>query len=205
MTDSESKHPVAPDRIVDPCTVPFSEPSYRGVLPHLHKPGCTYFVTFCLADVAPKRAWERARILDDGEVTELAKETDLEPTVGSCMLADPNLAGIVEAALLHFQGKRYALNAWCVMPNHVHAVVTPHSDYRLSTILKSWKGFSARQVNRLRGATGTVWQRESFDHIIRSEACFEKFVEYVERNPLVAGLALHPGDWPFSSARFRPL
>jgi len=112
------------------------------------------------------------------------------------------LAEIVESTLVHFQGDRFALHAWVVMPDHVHAVVTPRTK-TLAEIVRSWKSFSAHQINKVRGRKGRVWQVESFSHIVRNNADFERFVEYVERNPVEAGLCDASGSWPFSSARFR--
>jgi REP element-mobilizing transposase RayT len=203
MSDTRIKKPISPERIVDPRSVAFSEPAYRGVLPHMHKPGCTYFVTFCLADVARKRAIERKNLLESDDPSEIFEATDFESTKGACILKDKVLADIVESSLLHFQGRRYALNAWCVMPNHVHVIVTPLGDYALTKILQSWKGFTGNQINRRLNRSGPVWQKESFDHIVRNLNCYERFVSYVERNPVVAGLVSRPSDWQFSSARHR--
>ena len=203
MSGTKMNRPIKPDLIVDPRTIAFSEPAYRGVLPHMHKPGCTYFVTFCLADVARKRAIERKRLLAADDPSEVFEAADFEPTTGACILKDEALAAIVESSLLHFQGERYALGAWCVMPNHVHVIITPLGDHVLPKILQSWKGFSGRQINRRLKRSGPVWQKESFDHIVRNVACYENFVSYVERNPVVAGLVSRPPDWRFSSARHR--
>ena len=107
--------------------------------------------------------------------------------------------------MLHFQGERYALSGWCVMPNHVHAVVTPYADYSLSQILHSWKSYSAHQINKTLGRNGKIWEKESFDHLVRNEKAFEAFVVYTEANPVVAGLCDKPEDWYFSSSRIRNL
>jgi len=89
------------------------------------------------------------------------------------------------------------------MPNHVHAVVTPWEDHELRKVLKSWKGFSGHEINRFLERSGQVWQKESFDHVVRSAEDHERFVIYVEQNPVVAGLVSRPEDWRFSSARYR--
>ena len=203
MFDTRIKKPISPERIVDPRSMAFSEPAYRGVLPHMHKPSCTYFVTFCLADVARKRAIERKNLLESDDPSEIFEATDFEPTTGACLLKDEALAAIVESSLLHFQGERYALSAWCVMPNHVHVIVTPFGEHVLAGILQSWKSFSGRRINRRLDRSGPVWQKESFDHIVRNEHCYERFVSYVEQNPVVASLVSKPADWQFSSARHR--
>jgi REP element-mobilizing transposase RayT len=201
----EQKKPILPPRIVDPRSTPFAPPTFRGSLPHIFKDGCTYFVTFCLEDVVPIRRDERARSLHDTEPEpeQLARSFDVAAGAGACILKDPELAGFVEETLLHFQGERYALSSWCVMPNHVHAVATPLDHRTLSKIIQTWKSFSAHRINKRLARTGPVWQRESFDHLVRNEQSFEKFVSYTEANPVVAGLAERPEDWPFGSARLR--
>jgi len=198
-----TKKPLNPELIVDPRTTAFSGPAYRGVLPHLRKPGCSHFVTFCLADVARQRAIDRKKLSEQEDASEIARLTDLEPSSGACVLRDPVLSTVVEGALLHFQEERYVLSAWCVMPNHIHAVVTPFVEHTLSEVLQSWKSYSAHAINRRLNRTGRLWQKESFDHIVRNEESFEKFVAYIEHNPVVAGLVVNPADWPFSSARHR--
>ncbi len=127
-------------------------------------------------------------------------------TLGSCVLRRPDAAAIVQNAILYFEGQRYRLRAWSVMPNHVHVIVQPWADYPLSVILHSWKSFTSTKINRLLGHRGALWERESFDHLIRTPEHVEQFAEYVEQNPVAASLCAAPGDWPFSScgAGFRP-
>jgi len=191
-----------PDRIVQPRSLPPATPKWRGTLPHIYKEGCTYFVTFSLIDAVPERLRKR-RLQSDADLDEVEKQYDPPPSTGSCILRDSRAASIVENALLHFQGERYSLSAWSVMPNHVHAVVTPFADQNLSKILHSWKSFSAHEINKALGRNGSVWEKESFDHLVRNEGAFERFVRYTESNPVVAGLCKKPDLWPFGSARLR--
>jgi REP element-mobilizing transposase RayT len=79
------------------------------------------------------------------------------------------------------------------MPNHVHVVFSPLADHQLQSIIHSWKSFSAKQANLLLGRTGHFWQREYFDHLVRSEGSLAKIIDYVKRNPERAGLK----DWPW--------
>jgi REP element-mobilizing transposase RayT len=134
---------------------------------------------------------------------------DSEPTLtlGTCILGRPEVARIVQDALLFFEGQRYRLAAWCVMPNHVHSVLTPCGDHGLSDILQSWKSFTAKEINKALGRRGTVWERESFNHLVRSPEHFERFVAYTERNAVQAGLCQDPKDWSFGSrgVDFEPL
>ena len=119
--------------------------------------------------------------------------------LGSCILRKPEIASIVQNALLHFEGTRYFLSGWCVMPNHVHVVVTPLAPHTLPEILHSWKSFTSNQINRKLGLSGTLWERESFDHVIRSSEEWERLVSYTEENPVAAGLCNSADKWPFSS------
>ena len=121
------------------------------------------------------------------------------------LLAIPRIARVVESALLHFQGRRYGLHAWCVMPDHVHVLVTPFHGYGLERILHSWKSFTANEINRMLHRSGTVWQRESFDHLVRSPEAFERFLAYIEANPVTAGLCSRAPEFRFSSARHREM
>jgi REP element-mobilizing transposase RayT len=203
MSDPKKQPPLNPEGIVDPRAQPKAIPRWRGDLPHIYKDGCTYFVTFCLVDAVPDWLKRRRKIEGTENPTEMAEHYDLDPSVGNRILRKREIASVVESSMLHFQGKRYAVSAWCVMPNHVHAVVTPYSDHLLSQILHSWKSFSAHEINKVLQRKGTVWEPESFDHLVRHERAFEQFVQYTENNPVVAGFCDSPDQWPFSSARYR--
>lgn len=124
-----------------------------------------------------------------------------EPNViaGSCVLKRAETATLVQNALLFFERQRYYLSAWSVMPNHVHVVVTPAAGFSLTRILHSWKSFTAKAINELLDRHGPLWERESFDHLIRSAADWERSVQYTEQNPVAAGLCRSPELWPFSS------
>ncbi len=133
----------------------------------------------------------------------IARETEPPLRLGSCVLARPEVAELIQHALRHFHGQRYYLSAWCVMPNHVHAVVTPNDGWELSVILHSWKSFTAHRANKVLKRRGTFWERESFDHLIRTFEHFEAFIHYIENNPVEAHLCQAPEDWAWSSARLR--
>ncbi|MCP4903203.1 MAG: transposase [bacterium] len=202
MGQHKQPAPPPPGGIQDPRRLAFSPGRSRGRLPHLEKHGCTYFVTFCLAAVAASHSSPRRKLNEYAAPADIALYS--EPSKGSRhpLLVDERLAAIVEAALLHFQEQRYALHAWVVMPDHVHLAVTPYT-HTLAEVLRSWKSFASHRINDVLHRSGRVWQSESFDHIVRSNHDYERFVEYVERNPVKANLCSDPADWPFSSARFR--
>lgn len=98
------------------------------------------------------------------------------------------------------RAERYWLHAWCIMPNHVHALVTPSPAITLSALLHTWKSFSAKQANRVLGRSGQFWMQEYFDRSMRDERHFVSVVEYIHNNPVAAGLCTSPADWPYSSA-----
>lgn len=176
--------------------------------------GGIYFVTFRLCDSLPhgvlvglrdeRKMIEKARakgtdvIADDVrllKVRELIRRAEgcLDQGLGKAYMRDPRIAKIVSDAIRHFDGQRYRLIAWCVMPNHVHVVIRPIQGNKLSAILHSWKSFSAHRANAVLGLSSRFWQREYFDHLVRSEASLARIVRYVVQNPAKAGLR----DWPW--------
>lgn len=187
-------------------TVRIRQGSY---LPHWSRNGATYAVRFRLADSLPKKvleAWlferedivrtaehmgralseheeERVRYLHSEKV-----ERYLDAGHGNCWMKEDRIAEIVANALWHFDGARYCLIAWCIMPNHVHVVIRPHMGHELSDILHSWKSFTAKKANKILGRKGYFWQAESYDHLVRDEEDYRHCVEYVLSNPGKAGL-----------------
>ena len=172
-----------------------------GNLPHWRQEGVRYFVTFRLADSIPqgklgqwqeeKRHW-LARHPEPHSLEQVQEYWErfparfhrwLDAGHGACVLGDDALAACVYGVLRHFDGERYALGAHVVMPNHVHAVVSPLADVALSKILHSWKSYSAKQINALLGRRGPLWQKESFDHIVRSAEQLERINDYIRKNP----------------------
>ena len=116
---------------------------------------------------------------------------------GACYLRDERIARLVQDALKYFDGERYRLLAWCVMPNHVHVLieVTEHS---LSDIVHSWKSFTAHRANKLLARTGRFWMPDYFDRFMRDDRHFAATVDYIRQNPVKAGLVDAPEKWPWS-------
>jgi putative transposase len=121
---------------------------------------------------------------------------------GPLYLKDPASAKLVEDSILFGVPDRYDLFAWCVMANHVHVLLQPR--WKLKKITQGLKGYTAFEINSLQGQRGRVfWQDESYDHWARDEADALRIIEYIEHNPVAAGLCSRPQDWPYSSARLR--
>jgi len=106
----------------------------------------------------------------------------LDNNLGTCVLAHQQCARIVADAIGYFEGKRYHLAHWIIMPNHVHMLIVSLEPYSLSDILHSIKSFTAKIINRCLDRNGQLWQHESFDHIVRSMRQLEKFREYILEN-----------------------
>ena len=166
------------------------------------------FATWRLAGSSCGCAWtERDNSTDDKNRSSvvprlLEQDEQLDRThCGPAWLQDPRVASMVVEALLYGETVRrfYELHAWVVMPNHVHVVFQPHTE--LSSIMRWLKGRTGRVANQILDRTGTpFWQNESFDHWIRSAEEFRYLIEYVENNPLKAGLVEAKEQWRWSSA-----
>jgi carbamoylphosphate synthase large subunit/REP element-mobilizing transposase RayT len=179
----------------------------QGHLPHWEQEGATYFVTFRLADSMAESVlatWreERAQWLKhhpqpwDWKTAqeyirrfEEEREQWLDQGHGSCLLRQPSASRIVSETLQHFDRDRYLLDAYVVMPNHVHALVKPIGQHSMADILHSWKSFTANAINRALDREGTVWMRETFDAIVRDEAHLDACRDYIEQNPQKARLS----------------
>ncbi|WP_296927456.1 transposase [Thiohalocapsa sp.] len=179
----------------------------RGYLPHLDVPGLLQSITFHLEDSLPKAVMkEILAATEPGDPERLrCIERWLDAGHGECWLRRPEIGTLVQDALLHFDGERYRMLAWVLMPNHVHCLIETSDGHALGDVVQSWKSFTAKQANRLLGRFGTFWERDYFDRYIRDDRHLAAVVRYIERNPVKAGLVARAEDWPFGSARLRGL
>ena len=179
----------------------------RGHLAHWEQTGATYFVTFRLADSIPadvlsqwkcERAawlklhpqpwdWKTAR--EYMRRFEEEREHWLDQGHGSCLLREPRAAAIVAESLNHFDRERYLVDAYVIMPNHVHVLFKPLGKNSLADILHSWKSFTAQALNREMNRAGALWMHESFDTIVRDAEHLRVCREYIAQNPAKARLS----------------
>ena len=184
-----------------------ASPNHRTHLPHVEAGEVPQHICFRLADSLPReirrQLMERSgqwRVVPAGEAWRRDVHVALDASHGVCWLRRPNIAALVRDAFLHFHEERYLLHEWVIMPNHVHALLTPLVGTPLSSIVHSWKSHTARRINAALGHKGRVWARDYFDRMIRNDDHFAKTAEYIRANPVNAGLCEAPEDWRWSSA-----
>lgn len=220
--------------------------SYRRNLPHVQPAGATFFLTCRLAGSLPmslieqwncERKWlthlrhtnpaHYARVESDFERKWFAKfESVLDG--GSCgpvWLSDERVADQLTESLHHRDGRVYRLDAYSIMPNHVHVVFKPlptprdndlpsaiessslteHTErlqyHSLASIMQSLKGYTAFEANRLLGREGEFWAHESYDHYVRDADEWRRIVAYVLNNPVKAGYVSQWRDWKWNYRR----
>jgi putative transposase len=187
-------------------------------LPHWCQPGSHHFITFRTADSLPRvvhDAWREerdrwlwSRGIDDAG-TSLERHIARLPAAdrevfkrrfaglpqqlldeghGACLLRKPHLRAIVVDSLKHFDGERYTLEAFVVMPNHVHVLAGLGPGGCLLRECRTWKKYAATKINAAIRRRGSLWQTESWDHLVRSVESFEWIRRYIANNPGKAGL-----------------
>lgn len=180
-------------------------------LPHIDGTPLVQSITFRLVDSVPLaliREWRAELGLtgsarsDDPRLRVLQDRIERfeDSGYGSCHLRDPRIASIVEGALLHFDGERYRLYEWSVMPNHVHALAKLLAGHTLCSVVGGWKSFSGNAANRLLGRSGPFWMPDYFDRYIRDERHFAAARRYIRDNPVAAGLCRSASEWRWGSA-----
>jgi len=184
----------------------------RGYLPHWERIDGVYFITFRLVDSLPKaiidKYFEKKEAIErvakagniENHICEKRQEAkllmdyidnSLDSGHGKCHLSNAEIANLVAGALRFFDGKRYELFSWCIMPNHVHVVVRIFDANKLASVLHSWKTYTAREANKILGCEGSFWQREYYDHLIRNDDELFRTIIYVLENPIKSNLK----DW----------
>ena len=170
----------------------------RGYLPHFEN-RAIQFITFRLFDSVPKELIEEWKMV-------LAMENDAEgPTdvarqmhklvdrfedsgYGQCFLADSRVADMMEQTLKHDDGKKYDLISYCIMPNHVHVMIRVYEGVSLSSILHTWRSYSAHEANKILERSGDFWMKDYYDRYIRDVQHYTAVVQYIKDNPVKAGL-----------------
>lgn len=198
---------------------------YRRHLPQWQPQGTTFFVTFRLKGSLPDDALIRLREQLEqakGKLAGVPGPQQDEPEQarhpagwesildkaqsGPRWLARPDIAPIIKDALLSRDGRVYTLDAFCVMPNHVHALFEllqqdDDDTAQRNKIMRSLQRQTARRANNVMWRQGVFWEDESYNEIIRSADQLLRAVRYVLDDPVRAGLAAEWQDWPWSYCR----
>ncbi|MDA1053214.1 MAG: hypothetical protein O3C40_22410 [Planctomycetota bacterium] len=185
--------------------------------PHWAQAGAIVFVTFRTADSIPnevlerwerqKQDWLQRRGYPDLHWSETLstmnpkdqkdfniefnrlREDFLDTNHGRCLLKRPVCSEIVANSLLHFDGVRYRMGDFVVMPNHVHLLCSFANPEVMREQFDSWQHYTAVQINRALGEKGKFWQGDPFDHLVRSPEQYEYLRGYIKDNPNKAGLS----------------
>jgi type I restriction enzyme R subunit/putative DNA methylase len=188
----------------------------RGYLPHRDRKHLLQSITFRLADSLPQselKQLEQKLLLLPEIRRDIEKrkgiEQWLDAGIGCCALRHAEAAACVQNALLRFDGDRYRILAWVIMPNHVHVLMDPEEP--ISRTIQGWKSYTAHWLLKHNERLGLgipnphhVWMREYWDRFIRDDDHLRATIDYIHRNPVKARLCRDPGDWPWSSAGFSP-
>ena len=173
-------------------------------------------ITFRLYDSLPKEVIEEIKlkldINEDDDSCDSIQYQRLRQKIaeyedagyGQCFLRDERIAAIMQDTLKHFDGERYQLMCWCIMPNHVHVLIEVNEGWSLSRIMHGWRSYTAKEANRILGRTGKFWMEEYYDRYIRNDNHLQKTINYILNNPANAGL----DDWPWVGVRstgFQPV
>lgn len=115
-----------------------------------------------------------------------------------------DLTAIISESLKRFDGLRYKLLAYCIMPNHLHVLVYPLQQagggiFSPQHMIYTWKKFTATEINKILDRKGSLWHKENYDRMIRDEEELNSTVNYIVQNPVKAGLVK---DWRHWSGTF---
>jgi len=184
----------------------------RGYLPHFDRPGTMHFVSIRLADSLPREIQDRLRAQaqrlcsitksepDTSREYLMRAESFLDSGYGACWLRRPDIAQIIIDSFEFLEQQGHEIVRWVIMPNHLHFVIRLRLNVKLSTVIRSFKSFTAKVANRVLGRVGPFWYPEYFDRFIRDQNHLIRTIRYIDLNPVRARLVTQPNDWLFGSA-----
>ena len=188
--------------------------SSRGYLPHYDAAGLTQFITIRLADSVPRHVHSSLEVelqaleasgaaeREIGQQRRRRIEFLLDAGYGSCILAQAEVADIIIQAIGNLSVNGHEVIRWVVMPNHIHMLVRVRSGVSLASMLRFFKGRTARLANKVLNRSGQVWFPEFFDRYIRDVQHRDRVIRYIDENPVKAGLVIVAEDWRFGSAGY---
>jgi len=97
----------------------------------------------------------------------------------------------------------FRLTNFCVMPTHIHLLIKPKLNTNLSSIMHWIKNISAKRWNFIHGSIDHLWGERYFSRTIKDNFEYETVMDYIDQNPVVAGLAAIPEEWKASGAFYK--
>jgi putative transposase len=181
-------------------------PESKGYPPRIEPMRATLFVTLRLIGRWPRAA--PAQVGNLRQFLDLVEQLD-QADGGAEWLRDERLATLVSEGLLYRDGRVFHLDAYCIMPTHVHVIFAPYpgaarvgGEDSFASILHSLKRQTAMEANRILGRQGNFWEGESFGRYLRDQLEWERIVDHVLNNPVRAGLARDWREWRWSFCRY---
>ena len=98
---------------------------------------------------------------------------------------------------------RFRLANFCIMPTNVHLLVKPEKGTCLSSIMQWIKTRSAKRWNFIHGSTDHMWGHRYFARAVKDQREYFFIMDYIDQNPVKAGLALNPEEWKASGAFYK--
>ncbi len=201
---------------------PFFDPKmpiamWRKNLPHWEQEGKIQYLTFRLADSLPRqvvdryrwekenflrlhpRPWDEVTRCQYSELVSNPIEGFLDAGYGACVLKEPMVRQFLIDSINYYDGERFLVLAYVIMPNHVHMLCVAIDGYGIDETISSMMRFSATGINRHLGRKGKLWQSEPFDSLVRNPLHYNHCLEYIRHNPD----HLPPGWYAFGGMEFR--
>jgi len=195
---------------------------YRRYLPHFDAGGILQMITYHLADSLPASVIRQLEIemraLPAPQRESFRRdriEYWIDAGLGSCILKEPEIARLIIDNWKFYEGNRYDIVAFVVMPNHIHILICVYGCVPLFRIVQSWKGYSGKKIQERFNSKGIpdyttaagnqVWHREYWDRVIRNHRHLCNAVRYIYENPVRAKLVATPDEWPWSWVSTLPL
>ena len=198
---------------------------YRRQLPHFQVKGCTMFITWRNAFTLPESILQSLSLLNK-EYEEKSRSLSqryqkfmyaqyqrkrfdaFDEAIGALNAGATDLSKspideVVPDILYSNDGVYYDLIAFCVMPNHVHLIITPLLDdsgnyFKYDNIMQTIKQSSAARINAILGKSGQIWMHESYDRIIRNDRELNATISYLVQNPVKTGLVKDGIEWKYN-------
>jgi putative transposase len=201
---------------------------YSRHLPHYQPPGSRLFITFRLAGSLPiaelnRLIAEQTLLNAKNKVPDPLKESTLERRnwkymfgkldeilaggkTGPNWLSDHRIASMLAESFHFCDHRQYELDAYCIMPNHVHLACLPNRKedetyFSLAGITQTIKGYTARKANQILNRQGAFWEHENYDHVIRDAEEYQRIITYIQMNPVKANLVDRWEKWEWTFVR----